>query len=87
MRVNVDGDVGVKVFVSVAVLVAVLVGVKVSGVAVYVDDAAIVGVEVTVGVSAGGVFPGMKIKAKRRSNPATAGIPYLTTGREMSAFL
>jgi len=69
------GLVGVMEGVTVSVGVSVDVAVKGSGVTEAVGDAASVDEGVTVGVS-GGLFLGMKIKARRRSNPINAGIPY-----------
>jgi len=72
--------VGVKVIVRVGVTDAVAVSVAMGGsdVAVVVGGGASVGVDVTVGVSGGGVFLGMNIKAKRSASPISPGIPYLT---------
>lgn len=68
------GRVGVMVAVDSSVGVNVAVGG--SDVAEAVGDDSTLGEGVTVGVS-GGLFLGMKIKAKRRIRPIRAGIPYL----------
>lgn len=70
------GLVGVTEGVTVSVGVSVNVAVKGSGVIDAVGDAARVGVGVTVGVG-GGLFLGMKIRARRMINPINVGIPYL----------
>lgn len=70
--------------VCVGVAVAVFVAVGGSDVAVVVGNVASVDVGVIVGVSCGGVFLGVKIKANIRINPMMAGIPYLMYGRDAS---
>lgn len=82
--------VGVNVAVRVAVDVDVTVLVAVGGsrVAVDVGGAAVVGEEVTVGVS-GGVVPCEKAKIRMRINPMSPGIPNLKNagGRGRIGFL